>query len=203
MSDNQTSYDFLDKTGLERLVQKIKMDFGNTNYEVAEYDESVALYSHSVDEFVYFNGGLYKVTSAINVGDSIAVGVNITSDTGIEDDSIIFIKNIENSGNAYNAVFILKSGSLQEYGNTGGGVTVVSATLLSANWSGSSQTITVSGMTSNANGEVGLPSSATSAQRSAARDAQLAPTAQDTNLLTITADKTVPSIDIPIEVVIY
>lgn len=128
MSNNQTSYDFLDKDGLERLVQKIKMSFGNTNYEVAEYDESVALYSHSVDEFVYFNGVLYKVTNAINVGDSIAVGVNITSDTGIEDDSIIFINNIEDSGDTYNAVFILKSGALQEYGNTkssGGGTTIV------------------------------------------------------------------------------
>ena len=64
------------------------------------------------------------------------------------------------------------------------------------------QTITVQGMTPNSNGILGLPTSATSAQRAAASVAQLAPTAQGTNSLTITADGTVPTIDIPVQVTI-
>ena len=84
---------------------------------------------------------------------------------------------------------------------------VVNATLLASGWVTANdittQDVTVAGVTATSNGIVGLPTSATAEQREAARAALLAPTAQSTNSLTITADGDIPEIDIPIEVAIY
>lgn len=84
--------------------------------------------------------------------------------------------------------------------------TSITGTLASASWSGSAapytQSVTISGMTSTANGSIGIAQSATAEQRAAAVAAQLSITSQGTNTVTITADGTKPTVDIPI-VVIY
>lgn len=80
--------------------------------------------------------------------------------------------------------------------------TSVQATLSSSDWSNKQQTVTVQGMTANANGFIGLDISATSTQREAARDALISLTGQATNSITVTADGDVPSVNIPINVLI-
>ena len=82
----------------------------------------------------------------------------------------------------------------------------VLATLTSAGWVGSAapytQTVTIAGMTASANGLVQLSQSANQAARNAASVARLNPTAQAENSITITADGTKPTVDIPIAVLI-
>lgn len=81
--------------------------------------------------------------------------------------------------------------------------TTIDATLSSSNWSSSSQTVTITGLTATSNGIIGISSTATSTQRDAARKAVLSPTAQSTNSITITADGNVPSVDIPITMIFW
>ena len=88
---------------------------------------------------------------------------------------------------------------LQE-GLENGTITAVQVTASASGWAGSppSQTLTVTGMTGDSLYWVGLNSTATYAQRDAARKAVLAPTAQGTNSLTLTCDGVTPTIDLPI-----
>ena len=88
---------------------------------------------------------------------------------------------------------------LQE-GLENGTITPVQVTASAAGWAGSppSQSLTVAGMTADSLYWVGLNSTATYAQRDAARKAVLAPTAQGTNSLTLTCDGVTPTVDLPI-----
>lgn len=88
---------------------------------------------------------------------------------------------------------------LQE-GLENGTITAVQVTASAAGWAGSppSQSLTVAGMTADSLYWVGLNSTATYAQRDAARKAVLAPTAQGTNSLTLTCDGVTPTVDLPI-----
>lgn len=79
---------------------------------------------------------------------------------------------------------------------------VLTGTLLASGWTGGVQTVTVSGMSDGSKGSIGLPGSATKAQREMARAAQLALTAQAANSVTITADGTVPTINIPFSILV-
>lgn len=78
----------------------------------------------------------------------------------------------------------------------------ITGTLTAAGWVGSvapyTQTITMAGVTAAIKGQIGLPDSATQAQRAAALLALLAPTAKGTNSITVTADGTKPTIDLPV-----
>lgn len=89
--------------------------------------------------------------------------------------------------------------ALQE-GLESGTITAVQVTASASGWAGSppSQSLTVAGMTADSLYWVGLNSTATYAQRDAARKAVLAPTAQGTNSLTLTCDGATPTIDLPI-----
>lgn len=89
--------------------------------------------------------------------------------------------------------------ALQE-GLENGTITAVQVTAAASGWSGSppAQSLTVAGMTADSLYWVGLNSSATLAQRDAARKAVISPTGQGTNSLTITVDGVTPSIDLPI-----
>ena len=88
---------------------------------------------------------------------------------------------------------------LQE-GLENGTITAVEVTAAASGWSGSpaAQTLSIVGMTADSLYWVGLNSTATYAQRDAARKAVLAPTAQGTNSLTLTCDGVTPTVDLPI-----
>lgn len=88
---------------------------------------------------------------------------------------------------------------LQE-GLENGTITAVEATAAASGWSGSpaAQTLSIAGMTADSLYWVGLNSTATYAQRDAARKAVIAPTGQGANSLTLTCDGAAPTIDLPI-----
>ena len=88
---------------------------------------------------------------------------------------------------------------LQE-GLESGTITPVQATAAASGWSGSpaAQTLSIAGMTADSLYWVGLNSTATYAQRDAARKAVIAPTAQGTSSLTLTCDGVTPTVDLPI-----
>ena len=76
---------------------------------------------------------------------------------------------------------------------------------LDTTWAGDgpvTQNVTVPGMTESTNATVGLASTATQAQRDAARNAIFSVTDQTTNQITITADGVQPTIEIPISVIL-
>lgn len=78
----------------------------------------------------------------------------------------------------------------------------VTATLTADGWTDNSQTVSVTGMTDDANGDIGLAMAATSEQVEAAASAMLLCTASGSGTVTITAFGTVPTVDIPIQVTI-
>lgn len=88
---------------------------------------------------------------------------------------------------------------LQE-GLENGTITAVEVTAAASGWSGSpaTQTLSIAGMTADSLYWVGLNSTATYAQRDAARKAVIAPTAQGTSSLTLTCDGVTPTVDLPI-----
>lgn len=75
------------------------------------------------------------------------------------------------------------------------------ATLTAAGWSNGVQTLAVSGVTASANGSLRIAQSATDEQFAAWGAAQPRVTAQAAGSLTVKAAGTVPTIDIPVEVV--
>lgn len=76
------------------------------------------------------------------------------------------------------------------------------ATLTAAGWSNGVQTLAVSGVTATANGSLRIAQSATDEQFAAWGAAQPRVTAQAAGSLTVKAAGTVPTIDIPVEVII-
>ena len=88
---------------------------------------------------------------------------------------------------------------LQE-GLENGTITAVEVTAAASEWSGSpaAQTLSIAGMTADSLYWVGLNSTATYAQRDAARKAVIAPTGQGANSLTLTCDGAAPAVDLPI-----
>lgn len=88
---------------------------------------------------------------------------------------------------------------LQE-GLENGTITAVEVTAAASGWSGSpaAQTLSIAGMTADSLYWVGLNSTATYAQRDAARKAVIAPTGQGANSLTLTCDGAAPAVDLPI-----
>jgi len=80
--------------------------------------------------------------------------------------------------------------------------TDVQVSLTVNGWNNNVQTVTVDGMTATAKGVVSLATNATATEREACRDALLAVTGQGTNSITITADGDVPTIALPINVLI-
>lgn len=103
-----------------------------------------------------------------------------------------------NSGNIQVATQAALNALEQQVDN--GTITPVQVTAAASGWSGSppAQSLTVAGMTADSLYWVGLNSTATYAQRDAARKAVIAPTAQGTNSLTLTCDGVTPTVDLPI-----
>lgn len=96
---NVTTPPILDSTGqaiadaLDGVAYAIAYGEGTPNVK-ASYEESPALYSHSVDDIIYYNNHFYKVTSAISPGNTLTIGTNITASTGILENSAIFTSNL-------------------------------------------------------------------------------------------------------------
>lgn len=82
------------------------------------------------------------------------------------------------------------------------GSTSVNATLTASGWSSFKQTISVPGLGATQNGIIGLAQSATSTQRKAAREAGLNVVAQAAGSLTVEVDGYLPTVDIPITVIL-
>ena len=80
----------------------------------------------------------------------------------------------------------------------------VSVTLRASGWNANAktQTVSVSGVTASSNGSLRIAQSATDEQFTAWGAAQLRVTAQAAGTLTVKATGTVPTIDIPVEVLI-
>ena len=82
------------------------------------------------------------------------------------------------------------------------GNTTVDATLLASAWSSGVQTLTVSGLPADGNGNISLSQSVTETQFNAAIKAGLCVTGQSENTLVVTAKNTVPTVNIPVVVTI-
>ena len=101
---NTTEY-YANKANLTPVINKIEGKLNNRytkdevddliedvgSVETATYEENVALKPHSVGDLIYLSGVIYKVTSAIAIGDTIAVGTNITANTGLEAGTQMYI----------------------------------------------------------------------------------------------------------------
>lgn len=78
----------------------------------------------------------------------------------------------------------------------------VNATLSASEWNNKRQSVSVSSLKANQNGLVDVANGATDAQLSAVSAARLRVQSQTAGSITIAADGTVPTIDIPITVVL-
>jgi len=97
---------------------------------------------------------------------------------------------------AYNALdFIDKEG--------GGGAVSKNITLTAAGWSGGQQTVSVSGVTADTNGIVGLPQNYTVAQYEAVIAAGILVSGQAEGTVTFAVNGDVPQIDIPVVVILF
>lgn len=67
----------------------------------ATYEQTTALNAHAVDDFIYLNEVVYRVTSAIAAGDTIVTtgnNANVTADTGLDVGSQIYVKGLPGDG---------------------------------------------------------------------------------------------------------
>lgn len=76
-------------------------------------------------------------------------------------------------------------------------------TLNAANWSNKTYTLSVAGLIANQNGILGLSKTATDAQANAAMSAALRISGQAAGSITITADGDVPTVDVPIDLILF
>lgn len=80
--------------------------------------------------------------------------------------------------------------------------TTASANLSASGWSSKKQTLSISGITANSNGVIGVAQNITEAAMEAAKSAGLRVSAQGSGTITIEASGDTPSCDIPVVVVI-
>lgn len=78
----------------------------------------------------------------------------------------------------------------------------IALTLLPGGWLNGEQTLSVDGLTSDTNGVLGISPNATNEQREAAKTAKLYLSAQNNGSITVKCAGTVPSVNIPISLVV-
>lgn len=81
--NNGTTYYLYDVNSLVQ-ANEVGLDGGNVRDlagSVATIESSPAAAAHSIGDFILWNGTLYSVTAAIAVGETLAVGSNITATT--------------------------------------------------------------------------------------------------------------------------
>lgn len=82
------------------------------------------------------------------------------------------------------------------------GSTTWAGTLLASAWTDGTQTLTVENLSADRNGTLGLAQSATAEQTEAAMGAGLRVTGQSAGSLTVTASLDVPTVDIPVTLIL-
>ena len=83
------------------------------------------------------------------------------------------------------------------------GSVAVSATLLASGWSNGKQTLMISDVKADTNGVISVAQDITEAQMEAAKNAGLNVSAQSAGSLTISASGTVPTINIPVVLILW
>lgn len=78
----------------------------------------------------------------------------------------------------------------------------VSATLLASGWVDGKQTLAIDGLESDTNGMIGVAQDITNAQMESAKTAELSVSGQGAGTLTISAFGTVPTVDIPVVMIL-
>lgn len=76
-------------------------------------------------------------------------------------------------------------------------------TLSSSNWTNNTYTLSVSGLTASQDGVIGISRTATQTQADAARDAFIRISGQVDGAVTLTADGDVPTVDIPVDLILF
>ena len=198
---------FLDETGLAHFWQQILGRLNNfvraeegkglstndlTNTLKSNYD---AAYTHSTSTHAPTNAeknvivGIQKNGTNLSVDSNRRVNITVPTKTSdLTNDSSFVTQTTLNT-----TIETTKSKT-------------VSATLFASNWTGASApytyTLAVTGVTASSNGSLRIAQSATDEQFTAWGAVQLRVTAQAAGTLTVKATGTVPTIDIPVEVLI-
>lgn len=188
--------------------------YGYTNAGGAgDYIPTVA--DTRVEKYIYCSIAVASATTVditipssdtyIPVSQKGAAGGVATLDSGgkVPEDQLpdLVAQNVSYTNSSQPAVENVKQAlDILQEGLENGTITAVEATAAASGWSGSpaAQTLSIAGMTADSLYWVGLNSTATYAQRDAARKAVIAPTAQGTSSLTLTCDGVTPTVDLPI-----
>ena len=94
-----------------KLATMADVGEGGSGIEKATYEEAIALKAHAVDDLIYLNNVVYKVTSAIAIGDTITAtgsGANVTTDTGLVINTLICIDGVPDNGGGDEGTEVLK-----------------------------------------------------------------------------------------------
>lgn len=86
---------------------------GGADIKKATYEETTALHNHSVGDLIVMMDNntptLYKVTDAITAGDTIALGTNITDNTGVSADMQVYADGLEDGSESGGSEIISSS----------------------------------------------------------------------------------------------
>ena len=188
--------------------------YGYTNAgDAGDYIPTVA--DTRIEKYIYYSIAVASATTVditipssdtyIPVSEKGAAGGVATLDSGgkVPEDQLpdLVAQNVSYTNPSQPTVENVKQAlDILQEGLENGTITAVEVTAAASEWSGSpaAQTLSIAGMTADSLYWVGLNSTATYAQRDAARKAVLAPTAQGTNSLTLTCDGVTPTVDLPI-----
>ena len=188
--------------------------YGYTNAgDAGDYIPTVA--DNRVEKYIYCSIAVASATTVditipssdtyIPMSQKGAAGGVATLDSGgkVPEDQLpdLVAQNVSYTNSSQPAVENVKQAlDILQEGLENGTITAVQLTASASGWAGSppSQSLTVAGMTADSLYWVGLNSTATYAQRDAARKAVIAPTGQGANSLTLTCDGVTPTVDLPI-----
>ena len=188
--------------------------YGYTNAgDAGDYIPTVA--DTRIEKYIYYSIAVASATTVditipssdtyIPVSEKGAAGGVATLDSGgkVPEDQLpdLVAQNVSYTNPSQPTVENVKQAlDILQEGLENGTITAVEATAAASGWSGSpaAQTLSIAGMTADSLYWVGLNSTATYAQRDAARKAVIAPTAQGTSSLTLTCDGVTPTVDLPI-----
>lgn len=128
---NRKNLQFGDKFSVtdDPTNDKTIIAFDGTEMLKATYEGDTSSSAHSTDEFLYWDDKFVKTTTSISIGDTITdtgANANVTTNTGIEADTQIYVLGYVNGSKTYNAIFLSHlDGTGTEYGNSNTGGYIV------------------------------------------------------------------------------